>query len=128
MDWDKYTPMTPNFIGQNNRSRLRGPSSLYRLDPIFRTWQLFGKYPAILTDDVVGEEATLVLQIGNVKVILKEKKLTAKGIYGIFPANQVNDDDIELTAQKGKLLEVFLTLRQQAQKQKERQISLYLIL
>jgi cobalamin-dependent methionine synthase I len=34
---------------------------------------------------------------GNVKVILKEKKLTAKGIYGIFPANQVNDDDIELT-------------------------------
>jgi 5-methyltetrahydrofolate--homocysteine methyltransferase len=54
------------------------------LDPIFRTWQLFGKYPAILTDDV-GEEATSFCRCaGNVKVILKEKKLTAKGIYGIF--------------------------------------------
>jgi cobalamin-dependent methionine synthase I len=40
---------------------------------------------------------------GNVKVILKEKKLTAKGIYGIFPANQVNDDDIELTPQLSKV-------------------------
>jgi 5-methyltetrahydrofolate--homocysteine methyltransferase len=43
------------------------------------------KYPAILTDDVVGKEATSVLQMRRkLKVILKEKKLTAKGIYGIF--------------------------------------------
>jgi 5-methyltetrahydrofolate--homocysteine methyltransferase len=49
------------------------------------------------------------------QVILKEKKLTAKGIYGIFPANQVNDDDIELT-ENGKALQTFLTLRQQSQK------------
>jgi 5-methyltetrahydrofolate--homocysteine methyltransferase len=56
--------MTPNFIGQkNNRSRVRGASSLYRLDRFFRTWQLFGKYPAILSDDVVGEEATSVLKM-----------------------------------------------------------------
>jgi 5-methyltetrahydrofolate--homocysteine methyltransferase len=48
--------MTPNFIGQKNNSRLRGPSSLYWTH-FFRTWQLFGKYPAILSDDVVGEEA-----------------------------------------------------------------------
>jgi 5-methyltetrahydrofolate--homocysteine methyltransferase len=50
-----------------------------------------------------------------------EKKLTAKGIYGIFPANQVNDDDIELTpALEGGVVQkqVFLTLRQQAQKTK----------
>jgi hypothetical protein len=50
----------------------------------------------ILTDDVVGEEATSVLRCtSNVKVILKEKKLTAKGLR-YFSANQVNDDDIEL--------------------------------
>jgi 5-methyltetrahydrofolate--homocysteine methyltransferase len=60
----------------------------------FFTWQLFGKYPAILTDDVVGKKRLPFCRCaGNVKVILKEKKLTAKGIYGIFPANQVNDDD-----------------------------------
>jgi cobalamin-dependent methionine synthase I len=55
---------------------------------------------------------------GNVIIILKEKKLTAKGIYGIFPANQVNDDDIELTDENGKALQTFLTLRQQSQKQR----------
>jgi 5-methyltetrahydrofolate--homocysteine methyltransferase len=54
--------MTPNFIGQkNNRSRLRG--LVPYIETFFRTWQLFGKYPAILTDDVVGEEATSVLQM-----------------------------------------------------------------
>jgi 5-methyltetrahydrofolate--homocysteine methyltransferase len=52
---------------------------------------------------------------------LKEKKLTAKGIYGIFPANQVNDDDINSPALKVASKQVFLTLRQQAQK-KERLI------
>jgi 5-methyltetrahydrofolate--homocysteine methyltransferase len=45
--------------------------------------QLFGKYPAILSDDVVGEEATSVLDARRNVIILKEKKLTAKGIYGI---------------------------------------------
>jgi 5-methyltetrahydrofolate--homocysteine methyltransferase len=55
--------MTPNFIGQkNNRSRLRGLVP-YIDWTFFRTWQLFGKYPAILSDDVVGEEATSVLQM-----------------------------------------------------------------
>jgi 5-methyltetrahydrofolate--homocysteine methyltransferase len=52
------------------------------------------------------------------EVILKEKKLQAKGIYGIFPANQVNDDDIQLYDENGKVLEKFLTLRQQSQKSK----------
>jgi 5-methyltetrahydrofolate--homocysteine methyltransferase len=62
--------------------------------PFFRTWQLFGKYPAILTDEVVGEQATSVADAQEMlAVILKEKKLTAKAVYGIFPANQINDDD-----------------------------------
>ena len=67
--------------------------------PFFRTWELFGKYPAILTDEVVGEQATSVFADAQamLKVILEEKKLTAKGIYGIFPANQINDDDIEIS-------------------------------
>jgi 5-methyltetrahydrofolate--homocysteine methyltransferase len=82
---------------------------------------LFGKYPAILTDDVVGKKRLPFCRCaGNVKS-LKEKKLTAKGIYGIFPANQVNDDDIELTPQLKVVASKLLTLRQQAKKrQKER--------
>ncbi len=121
LDWDNYSPKKPNFIG----------AKVIEVDidvlvpyidwtPFFRTWELHGKYPAILTDEVVGEQATAVFADAKamLEVILKEKKLTAKGIYGIFPANQVNDDDIELSDENGKVLEKFLTLRQQSQKTK----------
>jgi len=79
---------------------------------------LFGKYPAILTDEVVGEQATSVFADAQemLKVILKEKRLTAKGIYGIFPANQVNDDDILVSPTNSQQSSTFLTLRQQSQK------------
>ena len=68
----------------------------------------------------MGEQATLVFADAQamLKVILEEKKLTAKGVYGIFPANQINDDDIELRDENGNPLQTFLTLRQQAQKTK----------
>jgi 5-methyltetrahydrofolate--homocysteine methyltransferase len=86
--------------------------------PFFRTWELFGKYPAILTDEVVGEQATSVFADAQemLKVILKEKKIAAKGIYGIFPANQVNDDDILVSPINSHQSSTFLTLRQQSQK------------
>ena len=121
LDWENFTPMKPNFIGTKSiEVDLDVLVSYIDWTPFFRTWELFGKYPAILTDAVVGEQAQSVFHDAQemLKVILKEKKLTAKGIYGIFPANQVNDDDIELRDENGKLLEKFLTLRQQAQKSK----------
>ena len=121
LDWENFTPMKPNFIGTKAiEVDLDVLVSYIDWTPFFRTWELFGKYPAILTDAVVGEQAQSVFHDAQemLKVILKEKKLTAKGIYGIFPANQVNDDDIELRDENGKLLEKFLTLRQQAQKSK----------
>lgn len=121
LDWKNYNPMKPNFIGTKTIEVDMDVLVPY-IDwtPFFRTWELFGKYPAILTDAVVGEHAHSVFHDAQemLKVILKEKKLTAKGIYGIFPANQVNDDDIQLYDEKGKELEKFLTLRQQAQKTK----------
>lgn len=121
LDWDNFTPVKPNVIGEQTIEVDLGVLVPY-IDwtPFFRTWELFGKYPAILTDTVVGEQATSVFADANemLEVILKEKKLTAKGIYGIFPANQVNDDDIELSDENGKVLEKFLTLRQQSQKTK----------
>ncbi|MBF4493986.1 methionine synthase [Flavobacterium sp. MR2016-29] len=121
LDWDEYVPTKPKFIG-NQIIEVELDVLVPYIDwtPFFRTWELFGKYPAILTDEVVGTEATSVFADAQemLKVILAEKKLTAKGIYGIFPANQIDDDDIELRDENGKVLEKFLTLRQQSQKTK----------
>ncbi|MFV8331887.1 vitamin B12 dependent-methionine synthase activation domain-containing protein [Flavobacterium sp. GSP14] len=99
LNWETYTPKTPNFIGTKTiEVDLDVLVPYIDWTPFFRTWQLFGKYPAILTDEIVGEQATSVFADAQqmLAIILKEKKLSAKGIYGIFPANQVNDDDIEL--------------------------------
>jgi 5-methyltetrahydrofolate--homocysteine methyltransferase len=121
LDWDNFSPIKPNVIGEQViEVDLDILVPYIDWTPFFRTWELFGKYPAILTDEVVGEQATSVFADAQamLQIILKEKKLTARGIYGIFPANQVNDDDIELYDEKGNMLEKFLTLRQQSQKTK----------
>ena len=121
LDWDNFTPVQPKVIGkQIVEVDLETLVPYIDWTPFFRTWELFGKYPAILTDEVVGEQATSVFADAQamLKVILEEKKLKAKGVYGIFPANQINDDDIELKDENGNPLQTFLTLRQQAQKTK----------
>ncbi|MFL9831342.1 methionine synthase [Flavobacterium sp. ST-87] len=121
LDWANYTAQKPNFIGTKSfEVDLDVLVPYIDWTPFFRTWELFGKYPAILTDEVVGEQASSVFADAKamLEVILKEKKFVAKGIYGIYPANQVNDDDIQLYDENGKELEKFLTLRQQAQKTK----------
>lgn len=121
LDWDNFIPTKPNRIGEQViEVDLDVLVPYIDWTPFFRTWELFGKYPAILSDAVVGEQATAVYADAQamLAIILKEKKLQAKGIYGIFPANQVNDDDIQLYDSKGNELEKFLTLRQQSQKTK----------
>jgi 5-methyltetrahydrofolate--homocysteine methyltransferase len=121
LDWRHFEPTKPKVIGEQIiEVDLDVLVPYIDWTPFFRTWELFGKYPAILTDEVVGEQATSVFADAQamLEVILKEKKLQAKGIYGIFPANQINDDDIELTDENGKPLQTFLTLRQQSQKTK----------
>lgn len=66
--------------------------------PFFQTWDLAGKYPAILTDEVVGEEATRVFNDAQamLKKIIDGRWLTAHAVVGFCPANTVNDDDIKL--------------------------------
>ncbi|QKJ65059.1 methionine synthase [Flavobacterium sp. M31R6] len=121
LDWRHFEPVKPKVIGEQTiEVDLDVLVPYIDWTPFFRTWELFGKYPAILADEVVGEQATSVFADAQamLEVILKEKKLQAKGIYGIFPANQINDDDIELTDENGKPLQTFLTLRQQSQKTK----------
>ena len=95
--------------------------------PFFRSWDLHGKYPNILNDEVVGEQASELFNDaqGLLKRIFNEKLLKAKAIFGLFPANTVNDDDIEVKVSSVSLSAVenkdkenitFLTLRQQLKK------------
>ncbi len=79
---------------------------LERIDwtQFFRSWELAGKFPAILTDEVVGEAATKLYEEALVLLdtVVKEKWITAKAVLGLFPANSVNDDDIELYTDEGR--------------------------
>ncbi|MCV2402753.1 methionine synthase [Marinomonas sp. C2222] len=72
--------------------------------PFFRTWELAGAYPRILTDEVVGEEATRVYQdaLDMLDEVIASKSLQARAVIGLFPANQVNDDDIEIYADESR--------------------------
>jgi len=86
--------------------------------PFFRSWDLHGKYPDILKDGVVGSQAAELFADAQkmLKCIFQEKWLTAKAIFGLFPANSINNDDIEVYDENGKTLQTFLTLRQQLDK------------
>ncbi|MHA3787741.1 methionine synthase [Flavobacterium hauense] len=121
LDWDAFTPVAPKFIGTTIIEP--HPSELVDFidwTPFFQTWDLHGKYPAILNDEVVGEQAKVLFADAQkmLKQIIGENWFTAKGIYGVFPAQQVNDDDIQLYNAEGKPNVKFLTLRQQSQKTK----------
>jgi len=89
--------------------------------PFFRSWDLHGKYPNILTDEVVGEQATELFKDAQelLQRIFSEKLLGAKAIFGLFPANTVHEDDIEIYDEDGNTEQTFLTLRQQLKKRVE---------
>ena len=86
--------------------------------PFFRSWDLHGRYPDILTDDVVGAQAKELFTDAKalLKRIFDEKLLKAKAVFGLFPANTINDDDIEIYNEEGKIEYKLLTLRQQSKK------------
>ncbi len=117
IDWENYEPIKPNFIGTKTiEVELSELVDFIDWTPFFQSWELYGKFPAILTDEIVGEQATHLFEDAQKKLsqIVSEKWFTAKGILGIFPANTINHDDVELVTSSG--VEEFLTLRQQSQK------------
>jgi len=85
--------------------------------PFFRSWDLHGRYPDILKDEVVGAQATELFHDAQniLKKLIEDKNLTAKAIFGLFPANAV-EDDIFLQNEQGEDIGKFITLRQQAKK------------
>ena len=117
LNWDNFNLVKPNFIGTKTiEVDLSELVDFIDWTPFFNSWELYGKYPAILTDEVVGEQATNLFVDAQemLEKIVSEKWLTAKGILGIFPANTINDDDIEVKIPTSSFQ--LLTLRQQSQK------------
>ncbi|HXJ99403.1 MAG TPA: methionine synthase [Gelidibacter sp.] len=120
IDWETSVIAKPNQLGVQiiqdfDLSKLE---DFIDWSPFFRSWDLHGKYPDILTDEVVGEQAAELF--ADAKALLKKvidgKLLKAKAIFGLFNANTVNDDDIEIYDESGETQVTFLTLRQQLDK------------
>ena len=117
-----FEPQKPKFIGRRvfKNIDLQLIKDYIDWSPFFQTWDLHGKYPAILEDSIVGESASQLFAEAKkmLSKVINEKKLQANGVIGFYPANTVNDDDIEIYADENAS-EPFLTyygLRQQTQK------------
>ncbi len=125
IDWKESNITKPKELGIQviENFDLRKLEDFIDWTPFFRSWELHGKYPAILTDKVVGEQATELFADAQAMLqkIFDEKQLNAKAVFGLFEANTVNDDDIEvrpLSSDQGNNPTVFRTLRQQLKKRK----------
>ncbi len=122
IDWDAYHPTKPKFIGRRvfKNFDLMELANYIDWGPFFQTWDLAGPYPAILKDEIVGTEAVRVLSDGKrmLKRLIEGRWLQANGVVAFYPANSVNDDDIEIYTDETRT-EVAMTwygLRQQAEK------------
>ena len=121
--WSDYTPVKPKFLGTKVLEDFPLETLVERFDwsPFFQSWELHGLYPRILDDKVVGEEAKKVFADAQVmlKQIIEEKWLTAKAVYGFYPANRVGDD-IEVYADetRSEVIHTFHHIRQQAEKKR----------
>ncbi len=117
IDWNTSEIKEPNQLGVQVIEDLNLEKLVDFIDwtPFFRSWELHGKFPDILTDDIVGMQASELFNDAQkmLKKIVKEKQLKAKGIFGLFPANSINDD---VEVQTGENNFVFRTLRQQLQR------------
>ncbi len=117
-NFETYTPVVPTKLGIQVIEELDLEKLVPYIDwsPFFRSWDLHGKYPQILEDSVVGEQATSLFEDSKIILnqILQNKLLKAKAVFGLFPCNTVNHDDIEVY--KDQETHTFLTLRQQLKK------------
>ncbi len=133
IDWKSYEPPVPEFLGARvlaTTPRDPQPDSLVEISletlveyidwsPFFHTWELRGRYPAILDDAVVGKQARELFADAQKLLtrIVEEKLLTARGVYGFWPANSLGDDvEIYRDESRTDVVARFHFLRQQMQK------------
>ena len=122
IDWTGYAPPVPKFLGRRvfRNFDLAEIAKYIDWGPFFQTWDLAGRFPDILKDEVVGSEAVRVYADGQrmLKRLVEGRWITANAAVGFWPANTVNDDDIELYTDESRS-QVALTwfgVRQQTEK------------
>ena len=121
-DWSSYQPVRPEFLGVQAFDDYPLAELASRIDwgPFFKAWELAGKFPQILDDATVGAEARRLFDDAQdmLETLIREKWLRARAVVGFFPANSVNDDDVELYTDESRdhVQAVFHFLRQQIRK------------
>jgi 5-methyltetrahydrofolate--homocysteine methyltransferase len=121
-DWESYTPPVPKKLGITvfDDYSLEELKDYIDWTPFFIAWELAGKFPRILEDKIIGVEATKLYEEAKVMLdkIVSEKWFTAKGVIGLFPANSIGHDDIEVYTNEKRdgILETLHSLRQQTQR------------
>ena len=145
IDWETYTPPKPAVFDKSfNASAIDAEFKLEKMDnggivlqfdnyplddlakifdwtPFFRSWELAGRYPAILSDEIVGEEASKLFEDAKImlKKIVDEKWLTGKAVLGFFPANSVGDDIALLDNSRKNTHTTLHHIRQQMDRNKQ---------
>ena len=123
IDWNSFEAKLPNALGVHTieQQSLKDLVPYIDWSPFFRSWDLHGKYPEILTDEVVGEQAQSLFQDAQemLNQIVEDNWLTAKARFGLFPAHAVGEDiEIYTTDDRSQVSARWLTLRQQLKKRR----------
>ncbi len=123
LDWDNHTAKRPNKVGRTELIDFPITDLVDYIDwtPFFSSWQLKGKYPAILEDKIVGEEATKLYNDAQemLKKIIEEKWIQANGVLGLYPAYSDSQDIHVLDSDRSEKIKTFYCLRQQRKKSKK---------
>ena len=121
-DWKNYAPPIPRLPGVHKLENYPLEILVGFIDwtPFFQAWEMAGRYPKILQDEVVGDAARKLYAEAQdmLKKIVREKWLTANAVFGMFPANSANGDDIEIYTdeKRRKVAMTWHNLRQQTKK------------
>lgn len=122
IDWANYTPPAPTFLGTKvfDDYSLQDLVDYIDWTPFFHSWELKGSYPKIFDDADKGEEAKKLFADAQTMLdkIINEKWLTARAVVGFYPANSINDDDIEIFTDEARN-ETQYTLRNLRQQQQK---------
>ncbi|CAI1961185.1 methionine synthase [Serratia plymuthica] len=120
LDWENYRPPVPKQLGVHAvEAGIETLRQYIDWTPFFMTWSLAGKYPRILEDEVVGEEAKRLFADANqmLDMLAANGSLNPRGVYGLFPANRVGDDiEVYRDENRDEVLVVSRHLRQQTEK------------
>ena len=119
INWEQTNIVKPKEMGVQMLKQISLKTLLPYIDwqPFFISWDLHGKYPEILTNEKVGEQASQLYEDAQKMIakIIAKQLLKPKAVFGLFEANTINEDDISVQ-KNGKEITVFRTLRQQLQK------------